>query len=65
MADSKPKKFRLSFVNAAEDVPRLIRAYGKACDGEWALVLRPPEHRGVLVQVTKGEGAKAICKECY
>src|SRR5687767_13369054 len=54
----KPLHTRLSFVNAAEDVPRLIRAYGKACDGEWALVLRPPEHRGALVLVTKTEGAK-------
>ncbi len=52
------KKFRLSLVNAAEDVPRLVRAYGRACDGEFALVLRPPEERGVLVLVTKKDGAK-------
>jgi hypothetical protein len=50
-----PKKFRLSLVNAAEDVPRLVRAYGRACDGEFALVLRPAEARGVLVLVTKTE----------
>jgi hypothetical protein len=50
------KRFRLSFVNAAEDVPRLIRAYGRACFGEFALVLRPAEHRGVMVRLTK-EGA--------
>jgi hypothetical protein len=52
------KKFRLSLVNAAEDVPRLVRAYGRACDGEFALVLRPPEERGVLVLVTKKDGAR-------
>src|SRR6476646_1549617 len=53
MAEHKPKRFRLSFVNAAEDVPRLIRAYGRACFGEFALVLRPADQRGVLVRVTK------------
>ena len=58
MADpTKPKRFRLSLVNAAEDVPRLVRAYGRACDGEFALVLRPPEGRGALVLVKKKEGA--------
>jgi hypothetical protein len=56
MADG-PKKFRLDFENAAEDVPGLIRAYGRACNGEFALVLRPPETRGVLVLVRKKEGA--------
>jgi hypothetical protein len=56
MTENAPKKFRLSFVNAAEDVPRLVRAYGRACQGEFALVLRPPEQRGVLVLVRK-EGA--------
>jgi hypothetical protein len=49
--------FRLVFVNAAEDVPRLVRAYGRACDGEFALVLRPTEERGVLVLVRKKDGA--------
>lgn len=58
MAEPTPKKFRLSFVNAAEDVPRLVRAYGRACDGEFALVLRPTEGRGVLVLVRKKEGAR-------
>jgi hypothetical protein len=53
MTENAPKKFRLSFVNAAEDVPRLVRAYGRACQGEFALVLRPPEQRGVLVLVRK------------
>lgn len=57
MTTTQPRKFRLSFVNAAEDVPRLIRAYGRACEGEFALVMRPPEARGVLVLVTKKDGA--------
>ncbi len=56
MAENAAKKFRLSFVNAAEDVPRLVRAYGKACQGEFAMVLRPPDQRGLLVLVRK-EGA--------
>jgi hypothetical protein len=50
------KRFRLSLVNAAEDVPRLVRAYGRACFGEFALVLRPSERRGVMVRLNK-EGA--------
>ncbi len=54
----KPKRFRLSLVNAAEDVPRLIRAYGRACDGEFALVMRPRERRSVLVLMTKRDGAR-------
>ena len=58
MAEHTPKRFRLNLVNAAEDVPRLVRAYGRACDGEFALVLRPREQRGVLVLVTKKDGAR-------
>jgi hypothetical protein len=56
VAEHKPKRFRLAFVNAAEDVPRIVRAYGRACFGEFALVLRPTDSRGVLVRVTR-EGA--------
>ncbi len=52
MAD-KTKRFRLKFENATEDVPRIIRAYGKACAGEFALVLRPAEKRGLLVLTTR------------
>ncbi len=52
----KPKRFRLNIVGPIEDQPRLLRAYGKACGGEAALVLRPTEGRGVLVLVSK-EGA--------
>ena len=51
------KRFRLSIVGADEDVPRLVRAYGRACQGEFGLVLRPPEQQGVLVLVTKKDGA--------
>ena len=51
------KRFRLSIVGADEDVPRLVRAYGRACQGEFGLVLRPPEQQGVLVLVTKSDGA--------
>jgi len=58
MAEHTPRHFRLNLVNAAEDVPRLVRAYGRACDGEFALVLRPREQRGVLVLVTKKDGAR-------
>ena len=52
------KRFRLSFVNAAEDVPRLIRAYGRACGGEFALVLRPTESAGILVHLSKDAAAE-------
>ena len=51
------KRFRLSIVGADEDMPRLVRAYGRACQGEFGLVLRPPEQHGVLVLVTKKDGA--------
>jgi len=54
---TKPKRFRLSFVGPIEDQPRLIRAYGRACDGEFALVMRPTEGRAVLVLITKKDGA--------
>ena len=54
---TKPKRFRLSFVGPIEDQPRLIRAYGRACDGEFALVMRPSEGRAALVLITKKDGA--------
>ena len=54
---AKPKRFRLSFVGPIEDQPRVIRAYGRACAGEFALVMRPGEARCALVLVTKKEGA--------
>ncbi len=49
---AKPKRFRLNIVGPIEDQPRLLRAYGKACGGEAALVLRPTEGRGALVLVS-------------
>ena len=58
MAESKPRRFRLSIVNAAEDIPRLMRAYGRCCDGECALVLRPTEGTGVLVHILKDGSAR-------
>jgi len=57
VADVKPKRIRLALVNAAEDVPRVVRAYGRTAYGEVAMVLRPPEGRGVMVLVTKKDGA--------
>lgn len=60
MPETTSKKFRLSFVNAAEDVPRLVRAYGRACDREFALVLRPTEERGVLGLVRKKAGGAVL-----
>lgn len=41
--------FKLSIVGAGEDVPRLITASGRSCGGEFGLVLRPQQDRGVLV----------------
>lgn len=49
----KPKIFRLSFMGAGETLPRLVTAYGRACEGEFALVMRPTEQTAVLVLVTK------------
>ena len=50
------KRIALNFVNAAEDVPRLIRAYGKAGGAEFSLVLRPHDASGVLVRADKQGG---------
>lgn len=47
------KRFRLRVVGGAEQVPRLLAAYGKSCDGEFALVLRPREARGLLVLIAE------------
>ena len=46
---TKPRRTSLRIDDPAEDVPRLITGGGKACGGEWGLVLRPTEGRGVLV----------------
>ena len=53
------KRFRLSMLGADEDVPRLIRAYGRACDGEFGLVMRPIERVAVLVLVNKDGSARS------
>jgi hypothetical protein len=45
-------------MNAAEDVPWLVRAYGRACDGGFALVLRPAEEYRVLVPMRKRDSAQ-------
>lgn len=47
------KRFRLRVVGGAEQVPRLLAAYGRSCDGEFALVLRPREARGLLVLIAE------------
>ena len=58
-ADGKRhKRFRLSMLGADEDVPRLVRAYGRACDGEFGLVMRPSERSAVLVMVFKDGTAR-------
>jgi hypothetical protein len=49
----KPKTFRLSFVGAGETLPRLVTAYGRACEGEFALVMRPTEQNALLVLVAR------------
>ncbi|MFH1467824.1 MAG: hypothetical protein ABIO70_25795 [Pseudomonadota bacterium] len=54
----KPKRFRLALVGAMEDQPRLLRAYGKACGGEFALVMRPREGKALMVFITR-EGSWA------
>lgn len=53
MTTDAPRKFRIDFVNAAEEAPRLARACGRACDRGFALVLRPVQERGVLVLMCK------------
>ena len=58
MPEHKPKRFRLNLVNAAEDVPRMVRAYGRACDGQFSLLLRPREGRGLLLLLTKAGDAR-------
>lgn len=57
MASEQSKRFRLRVVGGAEQVPRLLAAYGKSCDGEFALVLRPRESRGLLVLITQSRAA--------
>jgi len=55
------KRFRLRIDNAAEDVPRLMTAYGRLGkgQGEVALALRPTAARGLLVHVVGDEAVVA------
>jgi hypothetical protein len=52
------EKFHLQIVGADEDVPRLLLAYGRACGGEMAFVMRPREDRAVLVHQLKKQPAR-------
>jgi hypothetical protein len=52
------EKFRLNIVGADEDVPRLLLAYGHACGGEVALVVRPRDNTALLVHQVKKQPAK-------
>jgi len=48
---TKRTQFRLSIVGNTEDVPRLIRGYGKLVSGEVAVVMRPAERKALLVRM--------------
>ena len=37
------KPTALTIKNAAADVPRMITGAGKACDGEWGLLMFPQQ----------------------
>ena len=51
--NTHPKKFRLTITNAAEDMPRMLSAYGRFNGGECALVLRPIDGKAALVHIEK------------
>ncbi len=51
------KRFRLKITDKFEDRPRLITAYGRVKGGEVGLVLRPLDHRVLLVHISK-DGAR-------
>ncbi len=53
-----PEKFRLNILGADEDVPRLLLAYGRACGGEVAFVMRPRDNTALLVHQVKKQPAK-------
>ncbi len=54
---TKRTEFRLSIVGNTEDVPRLIRGYGKLVSGEVAVVLRPRERKALLVRLATPDEA--------
>lgn len=50
--------FRLNLLGADEDLPRLMLAYGRACGGEVAFVMRPRDNTALLVHQVKKQPAK-------
>ena len=52
------EKFRLNIVGADEDVPRVMLAYGHACGGEVAFVMRPRDNTALLIHQVKKQPAK-------
>jgi hypothetical protein len=54
---TKRTQFRLSIVGNTEDVPRLIRGYGRLVSGEVAVVLRPRERKALLVRLATPDEA--------
>ena len=54
---TKRTQFRLSIVGNTEDVPRLIRGYGRLISGEVAVVLRPRERKALLVRLATPDEA--------
>ncbi len=54
---TKRTQFRLSILGNTEDVPRMIRGYGRLVSGEVALVMRPAERKALLVRIATPDEA--------
>jgi len=54
---TKRTQFRLSILGNTEDVPRMIRGYGRLASGEVALVMRPSERKALLVRIATPDEA--------
>jgi hypothetical protein len=54
---TKRTQFRLSILGNTEDVPRMIRGYGRLVSGEVAIVLRPTERKALLVRLATPDEA--------
>jgi len=54
---TKRTQFRLSILGNTEDVPRMIRGYGRLVSGEVAVVLRPTERKALLVRLATPDEA--------